>query len=91
MSDKKTLDTPATESLNIEGIDNVPVCPLCQTPLDSVPKDYEYARMNPDTRWFWCTGCKAHLGYHRMKGDWKVDPYDLEESPELRAHFGLED
>ena len=89
MSDKDKLKTSATELLNIEGIANVPTCPLCQAELGGVSVGYEYKRINPDTRWFWCPGCKAHMWYHRMKGTWKVDPYDLEHSKELRENFGL--
>lgn len=76
-------------NLNIEGVPNTPICPLCTTELAKVAKDYARARIEPDTRWFWCPTCEGHLGYHRMKGKWKVDPYDLDSSSKLREHFGL--
>lgn len=75
--------------LNIEGIPNVPVCPLCTTVLEDVPNNYTYARHNPDTRWFWCPACESHLGYHRMKAKWFVDPHDLNQSTKVREYFGL--
>lgn len=75
--------------LNIEGIANVPVCPLCTATLTDAPKDYGYRQHTPDTRWFWCAECEAHLGYHRMKAKWLVDPHDLENSRKVRDHFGL--
>lgn len=83
------LDVLDELNLNVEGVPNIPVCPLCTTALENVPKSYTYARNNPDTRWFWCPTCEGHLGYHRMKGKWKVDPYDLDSSSKLREHFGL--
>ena len=75
--------------LNVAGISNVPVCPLCTSVLKSAETSYRLRRNNPDTRWFWCEGCEAHLGYHRMKAKWLVDPYDLEKSNKVREHFGL--
>ena len=76
-------------NLNIEGIPNAPVCPYCTASLENVAKDYARARIEPDTRWFWCPACEGHLGYHRMKGTWRVDPHDLDSSAKLREHFGL--
>ena len=38
---------------------------------------------------FWCEDCQCHLGYHRMKKKWKVDPYDLNANDKVRAYFGL--
>ena len=75
--------------LNIQGIANVSICPLCTAKLESAPTDYKYRRLTPDTRWFWCSECEAHLGYHRMKAKWLVDPYDLDKSNKVREHFGL--
>jgi hypothetical protein len=75
--------------LNVEGVRNVPICPLCATELEGAPKEHRYARYNPDTRWFWCSVCEAHLGYHRMKAKWLVDPHDLAQSNKVREHFGL--
>jgi len=76
--------------LNATGVRNVPVCPLCTEELENTPKEYTYAQHNPDTRWFWCSSCQSHLGYHRMKAKWSIDPYDLDKSNTLREHFGLE-
>ena len=78
-----------SSGLNVKGIRNVPVCPLCTTVLNDVSKAYTYAQHNPDTRWFWCSACESHLGYHRMKAKWLVDPYDLDQSNKVREHFGL--
>jgi len=75
--------------LNIEGIANKPICPVCQSYLESAPDDYAYKRMNPDTRWFWCDSCDGHLGFHRLKKRWSVDPYDLETSAAFKAFFGV--
>ena len=76
-------------NLNIEGLDNVPICPMCTTPLSDVEEGYRYAYNNPDTRWFWCEECKGHFGYHRMKANWRVDPFDLESSDKLKEQFGI--
>lgn len=84
------IDTSATDSLNAEGFENKPVCPVCQSYLSNADKSYEYRRSNPDTRWFYCSSCKGHLGYHRMKQRWTVDPYDLNTSIIFREFFGVE-
>ena len=89
MSDQPIEVDAENLGLNIEGIANVPVCPLCTAILESAPMNYRYRRNIPDTRWFWCPDCEAHLGYHRMKAKWLVDPYDLEKSSKVREHFGL--
>lgn len=89
MSDEK-IESPTVDELNAEGLENKPVCPVCQSYLKDATNDYEYKRLNPDTRWFWCDSCEGHLGYHRMKKRWKVDPYDLEESSAFRAFFGVD-
>ena len=89
MSDE-TIETPATVSLNAEGFKNKPVCPVCQAYLKNAEKDYEYRRTNTDTRWFYCSSCKGHLGYHRMKKRWTVDPYDLNTSATFREFFNLD-
>ncbi len=89
MADKPIEIDVEKLGLNVDGIRNVPVCPLCTNALKSVPKTYMYARQNPDTRWFWCDECESHLGYHRMKAKWLVDPYDLDKSTKVREHFGL--
>ena len=89
MSDK-VIETPATDSLNAEGFENKPVCPVCQTYLENAEKDYEYRRTNTDTRWFYCPSCQGHLGYHRMKKRWTVDPYDLNTSVTFREFFNIE-
>lgn len=75
--------------LNIKGISNVPVCPLCTTPLESVSSNYKFKQNIPDTRWFWCSSCAAHLGYHRMKAKWSVDPIDFDNSNRVREYFGF--
>lgn len=85
------IELPEDHTLNIEGKDNRPLCPVCQEYLENAGNDYEYKRLNPDTRWFWCGSCEGHLGYHRMKKRWKVDPYDLNESPAFREFFGITD
>ena len=90
MSEEK-IESPLVDKLNAEGIDNKPVCPVCQAYLESAERDYEYRRQNPDTRWFWCAACQGHLGYHRMKQRWLVDPHDLEESPVFRKFFGVDE
>lgn len=76
--------------LNIEGKENIPVCPVCQEYLEEPDREYEYKRLNPDTRWFWCPTCEGHLGYQRMRKKWKVDPYDLKESAAFREFFGMD-
>lgn len=76
--------------LNIEGIENKPICPVCHGYLVDAAKDYEYRRFNPDTRWFWCDACEGHVGYHRMKKRWKVDPHDLNTSKAFQSFFGIE-
>ncbi len=78
-----------SRGLNAAGVRNVPVCPLCTEELETTSKEYKYTRHNPDTRWFWCPNCESHLGYHRMKAKWLVDPYDLDRSNALREFFGL--
>ena len=82
---KSSDDNP----LNIEGLENRPICPVCQGYLESAPQDYQYRRLNPDTRWFWCPACEGHLGYHRLRKKWSVDPYDLDTSTAFRDFFGL--
>jgi hypothetical protein len=88
MSDND-IKSPALDSLNVEGVANKPICPVCHGYLESAASDYTYKRLNPDTRWFWCENCQGHLGYHRMKKRWKVDPYDLEDSQAFRNFFGV--
>ena len=61
----------------------------CDALMDNAPKDYMYVIKNPDTRWFVCTECGAHWGYHRMKANWKVDPYDYTNNPKVRECLGL--
>ena len=85
-------DVPVDFDANLDSIKelpNVPVCPICINVLESAPKDYKYARLNPDTRWFFCEDCETHLGYHRMKGIWKIDPYDYSSNNKLRDRIGL--
>ena len=91
MADKPIdLEEIGEHSLNIEGLKNIPICPLCLNTLELPDDSYEYIRIEADTRWFFCVGCDAHFGYHRMSKKWKVDPYDLDTSAEVRKHFGLE-
>ena len=90
MVDDERLELPADHDLNIDGIRNVPICPMCTTELEDAADDYDYKRNNPDTRWFFCPDCECHLGFHRMKKKWKVDPYDLDENNKVRAYFGLD-
>ena len=90
MSDE-TIDLPVDTNLNIEGKDNRPLCPICQEYLEPAERGYEYIKLNMDTRWFWCDTCEGHLGYHRMKKKWKVDPYDLNDSPAFRQFFALDE
>ncbi len=90
MIDSERLEIPADSTLNIEGKPNVPLCPMCTESLNPpLESGYTYKRNNPDTRWFWCEDCQCHLGYHRMKKKWKVDPYDLNANDKVRAYFGL--
>lgn len=84
-----TLEIPADSTLNVEGKANVPLCPMCTTELVDADRDYAYRKNNPDTRWFVCPDCDCHLGYHRMKKKWKVDPYDLDANNKVRSYFGL--
>jgi len=86
----ETIDTPATGSLNAGDFSNKPVCPVCQSYLEDALRDYEYRRTNTDTRWFYCTDCEGHLGYHRMKKRWTVDPYDLNTSASFREFFNID-
>jgi len=89
MSDEK-LDTSATDTLNAGDIENLPVCPMNpEVKLEKAENSYSYKRSNPDTRWFKCPGCDCHLGYHRMKKKWRVDPHELDENNALRECFGL--
>lgn len=90
MVDSEKLEIPADSTLNIPGKPNVPICPLCTEVLEDADRNYVYRRHHPDTRWFWCPDCQCHLGYHRMRRKWDVDPYELEENEKLRAYFGLE-
>ena len=83
------LEIPADSTLNVEGKANVALCPMCTEELSNAPDSYIYKRNNPDTRWFYCTTCDCHLGYHRMKGAWKVDPHDLNTNDTIRGYFGL--
>lgn len=62
----------------------------CEAALQDAPDDYSYKTKNPDTRWFVCSECGAHWGYHRMKGNWKVDPYDYTNNPKVKAALGLD-
>lgn len=84
------LEIPADSTLNVEGKENVALCPMCAEPLADAPRDYAYKKNNPDTRWFFCAECGCHIGYHRMKKKWKVDPYDLDGNNKVRAYFGLD-
>lgn len=84
------IEIQESNPLNIEGLANVPICPICHTYLENAAQAYEYKRLNPDTRWFWCPSCEGHLGYHRMKKRWKVDPYDLNTSASFKAFFGVD-
>jgi len=84
------IDLPEDSSLNVEGKENKPLCPVCQSYLEKPGADYEMPRLNPDTRWFWCPDCEGHLGYHRMRKAWKVDPYDLESSERFREFFQID-
>lgn len=88
MVDEK-VESPMIDSLNVDGVENRPVCPVCQGYLEDAERDYEFRRQNPDTRWFYCSGCDGHLGYHRMKKKWKVDPYDLNDSAAFKEFFGV--
>ena len=83
------IELPEDSTLNVEGKDNVALCPLCTSDLVNAAQDYVYRRHNPDTRWFWCDDCGCHLGYHRMKAKWKIDPYDLNTNTKVREYFGL--
>lgn len=62
----------------------------CEAELQDAPDDYQFKKLNPDTRWFVCPDCDAHWGYHRMKGTWKVDPYDYTHNPRVKHILGLE-
>ena len=83
------IELPESSTLNAEGKPNVPLCPLCAGVINDADRKYAYNRHNPDTRWFWCADCECHLGYHRMKGKWKIDPYDLNTNTKIREYFGL--
>lgn len=61
----------------------------CNAELQDAPVDYAYKRNNPDTRWFVCTECSSHWGRHRMRGTWKVDPYDFSNNAHVREALGL--
>ena len=78
-----------TDPVEIGELPNVPVCPICTTILTSAGSDYKYTTLNPDTRWFYCEDCESHVGYHRMKGSWKIDPYDYTNNDKLRERIGL--
>ena len=80
------IDTSLTEAGELP---NVPVCPICITTLAKAKKGYRYIILNPDTRWFYCPDCESHVGYHRMKGSWKIDPYDYTNNDKLRERIGL--
>ena len=85
-------ETPVDFEDNLAEMDSlptVPVCPVCTNILESADADYQYARLNPDTRWFYCEDCETHVGYHRMKGTWKLDPYDYSNNNKLRERIGL--
>ena len=85
------LEVPEDSNLNIEGKDNVALCPICTEPLGpTLDQNYAYKRNNPDTRWFWCAHCECHLGFHRMRKSWKIDPEDLNNSTTAREYFGLD-
>lgn len=61
----------------------------CDVELQDAPDDYRLKTTNHDTRWFVCTECGAHWGRHRMKGTWRVDPYDYDNNPKVKAALGL--
>jgi len=85
-------DTPVDFDANLDAIadlPNVPVCPICTGLLEKAKADYKYSRLNPDTRWFYCEDCTTHVGYHRMKATWKLDPYDYTNNNVLRERIGL--
>ena len=85
-------EEPVDFGLTVEDVGNlpnVPVCPICTNVLESAETGYKYTRINPDTRWFWCADCESHVGYHRMKGSWKLDPYDYSSNNKLRERIGL--
>ena len=85
-------DAPVDFDDNLESIENppnVPVCPICIGLLEKAAQGYQYAHLNPDTRWFYCEDCTVHVGYHRMKGNWKIDPYDYSNNNKLRERIGL--
>lgn len=67
-----------------------PVCPVCIGYLTNAHSDYTLKKIHPDTRWFRCDGCEAHVGYHRMRRKWYVDPYDFDYSEKLRKNLNLE-
>ena len=85
-------ETPVDFDINVDSIGdlpNVPVCPICTNLLESAASTYQYTRLNPDTRWFFCPDCETHVGYHRMKGNWKIDPYDYSNNNKLRGKIGV--
>lgn len=88
---KDEIVLPDDHELNLEGKENRPMCPVCQEYLETAEPEYEMIKLNADTRWFWCEGCEGHLGYHRMRKAWKVDPIDLYESPAFRSFFNIPD
>lgn len=62
----------------------------CEAVLQDAPANYMYKVKQPDTRWFVCTDCGAHWGYHRMKGTWRVDPFDYTDNPKVKKALGLD-
>jgi hypothetical protein len=87
---EEILETSATDSLNAGSIRNLPVCPMNpEVELENVDKSYSYRRLNPDTRWFTCPNCECHVGYHRMRKKWLIDPYDLDFNNKARECYGL--
>jgi len=71
MRDKELTDE------EIDQLSRIPTCPFCDAVLQNAADSYSYKRSQPDTRWFWCPDCEAHLGHHRMRATWTIDPYDL--------------
>ncbi len=85
-------DAPIDLEADVDKAENLPsgpLCPICTNSIEDADSNYKFKRLQPDTRWFYCEDCTAHVGYHRMKATWRLDPEDYSTNDKLRERIGL--